>query len=958
MKQIKCLAAALAAAVLLLLTAVAAGAQTPSPTVVRVGFPIQAGISEVDENGEYTGYLVDYLEQLCLFTGWEIEYVQAEGDINTQLTTLLGQLQNGEIDLMGTMNRSEALEEMFLYPNRSYGSSYSVLAVREDSPYAAEDFSGWDGIRVATYPRMINGMELLEEYARSHGFTYETIEYQTSEEMLEAVYSGEADAVVQVDISLPDGLRSIGQFAPNPYYLALAPQREDLLPDLNAGLEILSRTYVHLEQELYETYFLDSGAEFIPSEENLAYIESLGTVRVLFFSGNAPYQYQKDGELTGLAVEYFDDFARQVGLEYEAVAESDAARAAQMLRDGEVDLIACLPTDSDLAGEQLVRFSQPYVTSYAIRTFGQQTAGQEVPEQELDNTLDIEARLRQIRDEEGAYGWIDGYCLDYYLRKGDVYEGVLTNWADRRKCSYAVALSNALPGQEKLVSMLNQYIGSLTTQDVQGRLSDYLLDEVEYTPTEWVQAHRDTIALGAAIAALVMGACIAYISYQKIANRALVWENQLLYFSIHDELTGAYNRTYFCSEVEKLQAENKPVALVAMNIRQFRYLNDAFGAHRADRLLCRMKELLASGIHEGEMLCRPSDDSFYLALDDDSPETLVARLNEFQKQLRMVSRLFLNGYQMTVYCGVVSSRVRPEEISIQSSLNRLRVALDQAKRMGGGAICFYDDVMHEEDQLRQYIEANMERALAAGEFQVYFQPKRNLRTGQVDSAEALVRWQTRDRGLLSPAKFIPLFEQNGFCGQVDLYMLENVCQILRSWLDAGYAPITISVNQTKSLFISEDYPDKLMDTTRQYGIRPQWIMPEILEGLAFENFDQLNDIIDQLHQAGFRVSMDDFGSGYSSLNTLGKLHIDQVKLDRMFLMDVHKEQRGPQQEVMRMVFALARKLGMETVTEGVETQSDEEMVRSMGSAYGQGYYYSRPIPAEEFRRTYLKKADA
>ena len=296
MKQIKCLAAALAAAVLLLLTAVAAGAQTPSPTVVRVGFPIQAGISEVDENGEYTGYLVDYLEQLCLFTGWEIEYVQAEGDINTQLTTLLGQLQNGEIDLMGTMNRSEALEEMFLYPNRSYGSSYSVLAVREDSPYAAEDFSGWDGIRVATYPRMINGMELLEEYARSHGFTYETIEYQTSEEMLEAVYSGEADAVVQVDISLPDGLRSIGQFAPNPYYLALAPQREDLLPDLNAGLEILSRTYVHLEQELYETYFLDSGAEFIPSEENPHEVKSVRA------GESHPKQLMRMGLFTALAI--------------------------------------------------------------------------------------------------------------------------------------------------------------------------------------------------------------------------------------------------------------------------------------------------------------------------------------------------------------------------------------------------------------------------------------------------------------------------------------------------------------------------------------------------------------------------------------------------------------------------------------------------------------------------------
>ena len=186
-------------------------------------------------------------------------------------------------------------------------------------------------------------------------------------------------------------------------------------------------------------------------------------------------------------------------------------------------------------------------------------------------------------------------------------------------------------------------------------------------------------------------------------------------------------------------------------------------------------------------------------------------------------------------------------------------------------------------------------------------------------------------------------------------MVEKACEILKSWQEEGLPPILISINQTKSLFVSDDYLDKLLEITSQYQIDPQSITLEILEGLAFENIAEFNESIECLHRAGFRVSMDDFGSGYSSLNTLGKLHIDQIKLDRMFLMDLKDDQRSTQNDVMLLIFALAKKLGIETVTEGVESKSDEELIQSMGCNYGQGYHYSKPIPAEEFCNLFLRK---
>ena len=172
-------------------------------------------------------------------------------------------------------------------------------------------------------------------------------------------------------------------------------------------------------------------------------------------------------------------------------------------------------------------------------------------------------------------------------------------------------------------------------------------------------------------------------------------------------------------------------------------------------------------------------------------------------------------------------------------------------------------------------------------------------------------------------------------------------------IDEGLSPITISVNQTKALFVSDDYVEQLKSITNRYQVPPQYIVLEILEGLSFENIDGLNAQIEALGKAGFLVSLDDFGAGYSSLNTLGKLKIRKVKLDRMFLMDVQKGNYESQNDVMESIFAMAKKLGIETVAEGVETLDDETLISSMGCNFGQGYYYSKPIPVKNYEEEFL-----
>lgn len=207
--------------------------------------------------------------------------------------------------------------------------------------------------------------------------------------------------------------------------------------------------------------------------------------------------------------------------------------------------------------------------------------------------------------------------------------------------------------------------------------------------------------------------------------------------------------------------------------------------------------------------------------------------------------------------------------------------------------------------------------------------------------------------MIYPDQFIPLFENNGFCTKLDLYMVECACRQIREWLDQGKEPVGISVNQSKLLFYEKDYIEVMTELKERYEIPDQLITLEILEGLATENVGELNRKIGILRAQGFRISLDDFGSGYSSLNVLGNLRIDELKLDRGFLMEAADKKNTRFRTVMEEIVQLTKRLQISTVVEGVETEDNERFCREIGCDLGQGYYYSRPIPREEFNQKYM-----
>lgn len=286
-------------------------------------------------------------------------------------------------------------------------------------------------------------------------------------------------------------------------------------------------------------------------------------------------------------------------------------------------------------------------------------------------------------------------------------------------------------------------------------------------------------------------------------------------------------------------------------------------------------------------------------------------------------------------------------------MSHVMLALSHAKQSQQAIISLYDTKIHEKELMQNYIENRMEWALEHEEFQLFLQPKMDLSQKSLSGAEALVRWVVDEDQTIFPDEFVPIFERNGFCIQLDYYMVEQACKQIRAWMEAGLSPVPISVNQTKLLLYEDDYVERICAITQRYGVPNCYITLEILEGLALENLEKVAVCIDQLHHHGFQISMDDFGTGYASLNTLSHLQIDELKLDRSFLMQADQNTDHNRRKILEVVIEVAKRLHIVTVAEGIETEDHAQLMREMRCDYGQGYYYSQPIPASEFTDMFL-----
>ena len=409
----------------------------------------------------------------------------------------------------------------------------------------------------------------------------------------------------------------------------------------------------------------------------------------------------------------------------------------------------------------------------------------------------------------------------------------------------------------------------------------------------------------------------------------------------YDELTGIYNkRTFLNRTLEELNANpDTTYLLVRIDIERFKVVNDLFGTENGDLVLRKVSNLLEEIIINIGIFGRVSADRFACCFPEGAIE-----IPELHRRLFAPLQDLLLDYPLVLKMGIY--RVTDRTPHIEQMCDRAQLALQTVKGNYARHWAYYDDNMRDTLIQEQEILRDMDVALEQKQFAVYFQPIFSAATGKPKSAEALVRWIHPEKGMLSPGIFIPIFEHNGFITKLDAYVWETVCAFLSRCMERREKVVPISVNISRLNFYSEKLCDRLIETVEKYRVPPSLIRIEITESAYTDNPKQLLDAMKRLQEYGFSIMMDDFGSGYSSLNMLKDIPIDILKIDMKFLSDLQTNVRAG--SVMNNVVRMAKWLEMNVVAEGVETREQVDFLRSIGCDMLQGYFFSRPIPQKEY----------
>lgn len=408
-----------------------------------------------------------------------------------------------------------------------------------------------------------------------------------------------------------------------------------------------------------------------------------------------------------------------------------------------------------------------------------------------------------------------------------------------------------------------------------------------------------------------------------------------------DPLTGLYKRSFFFKQAEEFLRKNSGIqyCLMAIDIEHFKLFNEWYGQEAGDKFLISIGERLkAVQDAEGGLAGYMGGDDFVIILPNH---------RELMWQLEN---------QITGYAGQVGGNagflpafgiyeITGDDISVSTMYDRASIALSSVKGNYAKRACWYDAGMSLRMEENHILLTEVQRALANGEFTFYAQPKCDMTTGKIIGLESLVRWNHPHRGVISPAEFIPVLEKNGFITDLDLYIWDMVCRRLRAWIDAGHRPVPISVNVSRVDIYTLDVPKVFKSLTDKYGLETRLLEVEITESAYAEEYHMITSVVEALRKAGFAVLMDDFGSGYSSLNMLKDINVDVLKIDMKFL-EMNEQSAGKGLGILEAIVSMARLIGMRLIAEGVENKEQVDFLLNMGCIYGQGYYFYRPMPVE------------
>ena len=929
---------------------------------IRVGYDTNSNFIK-DDGKDYYGYGVEYLKKIAEYTGWKYVYVKDESWHES-----LDKLRNGEIDLLCTVHYTPERAEEFAFSSIPLGYETSLLYAMPDSPISYQNFEAMQGTRIGLLDESYSAQDFIP-YAEKIGIQYEAVYFDRENDMLKAMETGSIDMMVVGSRYANPDLKLVDTSGANAFYCVARKENQALVEEIETAIQQIMFDEPTFEGELNKEYFSQSQLTSVPlyTKEELEYIASLGTIKIKLIQDQRPSCYIENGETKGIWAEVIKLLAEKSGVDFVLEGSESEEYSYEtykaLLEDGYLLLRTqkALEHMSDLEGvvasNAIAEVSLSYVkrqeafvedeyTTHAIAisedlAYLESLLLEENADHEIKYYSDVKSCLEALVNKEVCFVVQNSYRVSYLMQKPEYADKlVVVPGVDHGSDVCVVARED----QEMLIQIINKAIHQISSKEISEIVERELLmnpyplenEDFFYEYWKWILA----------VAVIVVIAIVVYtILTQKMANYKIEKkEYELLQKKIQlDEVTGLYNRTYFFELAKQLiEKSNEDVCIVTMDICNFKVVNELYGMNVGDDLL----KAIAGQLREFETKCemisaRFMADHYYICISKKDFEQM-----DFPRSYKT----FLDDMEIKVIYGVYV--VEPEnQMPVNVMCDRAFVAVHDKSYGYADYIHFYNDAEHKQIMLEQEIENDMEKALEEKQFYIVIQPKYNPATRTIVGGETLVRWQHPKKGIVSPGIFIPVFEKNGFITQLDYYVWEETCRVIAKMKAEGTKTVPISINVSRAHFYGNELNQRLLDLIDKYGLQTSDIELEITESICGDAPDAIYERIRELQNLGFKIAMDDFGSGYSSLNMLKEMPLDIIKMDLKFLDGEQKKGR----KILKALIDMAHTLDLKVVVEGVEILSQVEFLSQFEDCILQGYYYSRPIITEAFEELLCQK---
>jgi diguanylate cyclase (GGDEF)-like protein len=925
---------------------------------IRVAQIDLSNFYDYDRNGPIGGYGFDYLEEISNYTGWRYEYVPVSWERGLEM------LNAGEIDLLAPAPMTPDLHSRFEYSDREVGLNYSVLCVAvENTKTAFNDFNAINGMKVGVLKNALINPSL-EAYEKSNGFRVETVPYDNQAALLKALHDGKVGAILTSSLEKRPTERIIAKFAPTPYYFIAAKGNMDIMSPLNAALASIKENNPYFDYELQKKYY-NWNEYSVPvfTQEEKEFIKNAAPLKTVYDPEWAPIEYYngESGEFAGINADIFKLISDVSGLKFSYIKTPSYTEALKMITNGDVDVLTGIDSDAHWANQHNLMQTDTFlsasivlvknVNAKNIETATAALAKDYLAATEYVKTSSPDAKVVYYDSPLECFEAVNRGDADVTYANSYVAERLLENpKLNRLAIVETVNLSDNLSigisdtADPLLLSILNKSIHSITDTQLNRIIFKHTISEKPEINLEYLLYRNPGYLLTALIVLFLITVIImALIIITKNMHNADIKK-----VAYHDSVTGGWNFNKFKVDAQALlkNPKNREYAIVYLDIYKFSYINDTFGYSAGDAILAEVAGELERCMKDAECCARLSADNFVCLVEYESDEAMLRRGLDFQKsceaRLDQINCRFRIQFTSSIY------KVERGETNVPSLVGKADIAHKTIGNIRTGSIVFYNDWIQNDFLRKKKLESAMWLSLKQGDFIVHLQPKIDLETGNIVGTEALARWQHPTEGLILPNEFIPLFESNGFILELDFYVYDIVCRLIRRWIDAGENVMPVSVNVSKAHLANRQFGTQLNALLEKYNIAPELLELELTESVLMDDAEEAAAMIRDLKDLGFFILIDDFGSGYSSLNQLKDLTVDVLKLDKEFF------RKGGMAEkdkiIVDGIIRIANDLNLKILSEGVETQEQVDFLMTAGCRLVQGYFFARPMPVTDFEK--------